>query len=124
MSMSFQEELGGMDELLAEVYREFREGLAERSSRMRVALETLKAGYEAEATEVFYRTAHSLKGAAPSFGADELVDPATALAEVGRHWFEGELVDDEELEAAFHELERLDEAVERYVREMEGGASG
>lgn len=122
--MSFREELGGMDELLTEVYREFREGLAERSAQMRAALEALTAGYEAEATEIFYRTAHSLKGAAPSFGADELVGPATALAEVGRRWFEGEFVNDDELEVAFHDLERLDEAVERYVRAMEGGASG
>lgn len=124
MSMSFSEELGGMDELLAEVYREFREGLAGRSAQMRAALEELKSGYEADATEAFYRTAHSLKGAAPSFGADELVGPATALAEAGRRWSEGGFVDDEELEAAFHDLGRLDEAVERYVKAMEGGAGG
>ena len=122
MSMSFMEELGGMDELLHEVYREFREGLPARVAQMRTALETLAGGYEPGATEVFYRTAHSLKGAAPSFGAEQLVDPAAALAETGRRWFEGGFVDDEGLSAAFQDLGELDEAVERYVREMEGGA--
>ena len=124
MSMSFMEELGGMDELLAEVYREFREGLPARVAQMRAALETLSVGYERGATEIFYRTAHSLKGAAPSFGAERLVDPAAALAETGRRWFEGGFVDDEELRAALQDLEQLDEAVERYVSEIEGGAGG
>jgi len=124
MSMSFMEELGGMDELLAEVYREFREGLPSRLAEMRAALETLSDGYESGASEVFYRTAHSLKGAAPSFGAAQLVDPATALAETGRRWYEGGFVDSEELRVAFEELEQLDEAVERYVSEMEGGVGG
>ncbi len=124
MSMSFMEELGGMDELLTEVYREFREGLPARLAQMRTALETLVGGYEPGATEVFYRTAHSLKGAAPSFGAEQLVDAAAALAETGRRWFEGGFVDDEELRAAFQDLGELDEAVEHYVSEMEGGAGG
>jgi HPt (histidine-containing phosphotransfer) domain-containing protein len=122
MSMSFMEELGGMDELLTEVYREFREGLPARVAQMRSALETLSGGYERDASEVFYRAAHSLKGAAPSFGAEQLVDPAAALAETGRRWFEGGFVDDEELRSAIQDLEELDEAVERYVSEMEGGA--
>ena len=124
MSMSFMEELGGMDELLAEVYREFREGLPGRLAEMRTALETLADSYEPDATEVFYRAAHSLKGAAPSFGADQLVDPATALAETGRRWFEEGCVGGVELRAAFEDLEQLEEAVERYVSEMEGGVSG
>ena len=121
MSMSFMEELGGMDESLAEVYREFRLGLPGRLAEMRAALETLADRYEAGATEVFYRTAHSLKGAAPSFGAEQLVEPATALAETGRRWFEGGYVDGEELRVAFEELGQLGEAMERYVNEMEGG---
>lgn len=124
MSMSFMEELGGMDELLAEVYREFREGLPERLAQLREALDVLADGYEPKATEVFYRTAHSLKGAAPSFGAEQLVDPAAALAETGRRWHEGGFVDGEELRAAIEELGRLDDAVGLYMREMEGGAGG
>ncbi|MGD8698326.1 MAG: Hpt domain-containing protein [Gemmatimonadales bacterium] len=124
MSMSFMEELGGMDELLAEVYREFREGLPERLAQLREALDALADGYEPGATEVFYRTAHSLKGAAPSFGAGQLVDPAAALAETGRRWYEGGFVDGEELRTAIEELGRLDDAVGRYMREMEGGAGG
>lgn len=124
MSMSFSEELGGMDELLTEVYREFREGLPARVARMRTALETLAAGYEPEATEIFYRTAHSLKGAAPSFGADQLVGPAAELAELGRRWYEGGSVETDELRSAFYDLEQLSEAVEAYVMEMEDGTGG
>ena len=122
MSMSFREELGGMDELLTEVYREFREGLPARLAQMRTALEALAAGYGPEATEIFYRTAHSLKGAAPSFGADQLVGPAAELAEAGGRWYEGGFVEADELRSAFEDLEQLGEAVEAYVREMEGGA--
>ncbi len=113
-----------MDELLTEVYREFREGLPTRVAQLRAALETLATGYERGATEIFYRTAHSLKGAAPSFGADQVAGPAAALAEVGRRWFEEGDIEDDEVCAAFRDLGRLDDAVERYVIEMEGGVGG
>ncbi len=69
------------DELLAEVYREFRDGLAGRVETMRSALERLAGGYDAGAADTFYRTAHTLKGTAASFEADELVDPVQRYTE-------------------------------------------
>jgi chemotaxis protein histidine kinase CheA len=112
------------DELLAEVYREFREGLAGRVETMRSALERLARGYDAGAADTFYRTAHTLKGTAASFEADELVEPATALADVGLRWFDGGELDRLEVDAAFGHLERLVAAVRRYTERAEGDAVG
>ncbi|UCF18743.1 MAG: Hpt domain-containing protein [Gemmatimonadota bacterium] len=103
------------EQILKQIQREFREGLPARLERIRAALTVLAEGYDAEAVEVFYRTAHSLKGTAPSFDADELVDPASALAESGRRWCEEGALDSADLAAAFTEFERLADAVERYA---------
>ena len=69
------------DKLLAEIRLEFCRGLPDRLSTMRSALEALGDGNDPNMMELFYRTAHSLKGTAPSFGAHALVGPATALSE-------------------------------------------
>ena len=114
----------GEEELLAEIFREFREGLAERLETLRTALTKLAAGDQAAATELFYRTAHSLKGTAPSFDADELVDPAAELANIGLPWYEGATPGEDEVAAAFLALERLAEAVQRYAKRMEDGTAG
>jgi HPt (histidine-containing phosphotransfer) domain-containing protein len=124
MSTGYLDEREEMDELLAEIHREFRDGLPARLEQMRVALETLADGYDATASEEFYRVAHSLKGAAPSFDADVLVGPAAALAETGQRWYEGGATDRVELAAAFEDLERLTDAVEWFVSRMEPGATG
>ncbi len=124
MSTSYMDEQEGMDELLAEIHREFRDGLPARLEQLRVALETLADGYDVDASEEFYRVAHSLKGAAPSFGADVLVAPAAALAETGQRWYEGGATNRAELATAFEDLERLTGAVERFVSDMEPGATG
>lgn len=124
MSTGNRDELDGVDELLADIYREFREGLPARVNRMRVALEALANGYDADASEEFFRAAHSLKGAAPSFDAHVLAGPAAALAERGRRWYESGATDRAELAAAFKDLARLTAAVERFVSEMEPGAKG
>jgi HPt (histidine-containing phosphotransfer) domain-containing protein len=116
--------LEGGDELLAEIYREFRDGLPARLETIRVSLEALAEGYDSEAAESFYRTAHSLKGTAPAFGAHGLVAPATALADAGRRWFEQRELDAAEASAAFEELEQLRIEVERYSAEVEGDAAG
>ena len=116
--------LEGGDDLLAEIYREFRDGLPARLETIRVSLEALAEGYDSEAAESFYRTAHSLKGTAPAFGAHGLVAPAAALADVGRRWFEEGAVGAAEASAALEELERLRIAVERYAAETEGDAAG
>ncbi len=112
------------DELLADVRREFCDGLAGRVQTLRCALERLACGYDAEAAGVFYRTAHSLKGTAASFEADELVGPAAALAEIGLRWSEVGGLDLAELGAALDELERLTAAVQGYAARTEGNAAG
>ena len=124
MSTGYMDEQEGIEELLAEIHREFRDGLPERLEQMRVALETLANGYDAGASEEFYRVAHSLKGAAPSFDAHVLVGPAAALADIGQRWYEGRATDRAELATAFEDLERLTDSVERFVSKMEPGATG
>jgi chemotaxis protein histidine kinase CheA len=108
------------EELLEQVYREFREGLSQRLDTMRVALEGLAEAYSEESAELFYRTAHSLKGTAASFEATELVQPATTLAGIGLPWYDGEVPQAEEIEAALESLEQLGEAVQRYTARIEG----
>ncbi|MGD2217868.1 MAG: Hpt domain-containing protein [Gemmatimonadales bacterium] len=112
------------DELLAEVYREFRDGLAGRVEALRATLERLAGGYDASAADTFYRTAHTLKGTAASFEADELVEPAKGLAEVGLRWLEGGDFDPLEVAAAFRQLEELEGGVQRYMERVEGDALG
>ena len=48
------------EQILAQIGREFREGLPKRLDRIRSALEILARGYDAAAAEDFYRAAHSL----------------------------------------------------------------
>lgn len=107
------------DQQLAEIHREFRVGLADRLEHLRAAFERLRAGYEAEAAEIFYRTAHSLKGTAPSFDAQELSEPAAALSALGRLWSEAAAVEAAELAAAAAALERLEAAIAAYTADPE-----
>ena len=111
------------EKLIAEIHREFREGLPARLETMRESLLTLSEGYDSQAVELFYRTAHSLKGTAPSFGADVLVPPSSALAEVGRRWFEDGGLNVEEVSAAFATLEQLSAAMAEYAAETEDGGA-
>ncbi len=113
-----------VEELLAEVHREFREGLPMRLEALRSALAELMNGWNATASDLFYRTAHTLKGTAASFDANELVGPATALAKLGLRWEEGGALEREGIEQAWRELERLAEAIERYAERAEGDGSG
>ena len=108
------------DPLLAEIRLEFCDGLPERLTIMRAALGSLEDRFDPEQVEIFYRAAHSLKGTAPSFGAHVLVESATALAEVGRGWYEGGSVDDGELETALEDLDRLASAIQKYTAEVKG----
>ena len=95
------------------VRREFVAGLPARLAVLRSALAELVRGYTRPAAETFYYRAHALKGTAASFGADELVSPATALAQAGRRWLEtGALAPGTAV--ATRELERLAAAIERY----------
>lgn len=108
------------DALLAEIHREFREGLAGRLERLHTSLEQLAAGYDREAAETFYRTAHSLKGTAPAFEAHALVEPAAALSSVGRRWFEDGTVSPEQIAGAREQFARLEHETERFIAEKEG----
>lgn len=123
MSSSSCGDIFEADELLARIRLEFCDGLPQRLSKMRSALEALGGGHDPEMVELLYRTAHSLKGTAPSFGAHGLVGPATALADAGRAWYQGEPVRSEDLGVALANLERLTVAVEQYTAEIRG-ASG
>jgi HPt (histidine-containing phosphotransfer) domain-containing protein len=111
------------DDLIAEITREFCDGLQARVEAMRSALERLSNGYDGEAAEAFYRAAHSLKGTAASFEADELVGPAAELSDVGLRWHETGVLDTAEVPAALVGLERLQEAVAAYAARLEGDAS-
>jgi chemotaxis protein histidine kinase CheA len=124
VSPATPDELRDPDGLLEEIHREFRDGLPDRVEAIRSALERLAGGYDAEVAEEFYRTAHSLKGTAPSFDADELVEPAAALAAAGLGWCEECELEVGEVSAAIEELERLSEAVNAFTARMEGGAAG
>ena len=112
------------DELIAEITREFCDGLQERLGTMRSALERLSNGYDREAAEVFYRAAHSLKGTAASFDANELVGPAADLSDAGLRWYESGVLDTAEVPAALVGLEKLQAAVASYAARLEGDASG
>ena len=107
------------DAELIEIIREFRDGLTERLEGLRTALRTLAKGFDPGAAESFYRTAHSLKGTAPSFGAHELVGNATALAELGFHWQKAGSTTADDIAVASGELEELQAAVEAYVRRID-----
>lgn len=107
------------DAELTEILREFREGLGGRLEGLRAALDILARSFDPAAAERFYRTAHSLKGTAPSFGAHELVDHAAALAELGSRWQKDGSTTVDDIAAASRELEGLQAAVDRYVGRIE-----
>jgi chemotaxis protein histidine kinase CheA len=105
---------------LAEVRKEFSQGLPERLEAMQGALAVLRDGYDAGQAEIFYHRAHSLKGTAASFEANELAEHAAVLSGLGRSWMERGAVKAAELEKADAALHRLDAAIQAYRREVEG----
>ncbi len=124
MSAATADGQGHEEDLIAEIFRDFRDGLPVRIETMRSALEQLAQGFDPQAAEVFYRTAHSLKGTAPSFEAHELSERVAELADVGLRWHEDGAFDAAEVPAAREGLERVREAAMRYTAEMEGDSSG
>lgn len=109
------------DPELAEIRVEFGLGLTARLEGMVSALSLLAKGFEPEAAERLFRTAHALKGTAPSFGAGELVEDAVLLTELGRGWVEAGEAGRSELEEAEAALERLGAAAARYRRKIGAG---
>ncbi len=111
----------GWDDRVAEIRREFCEGLPARLEGLRVALGALTEGYEQVMAETFYQKAHSLKGTAPSFDAHELAEHAAFLADLGRRWLNDRELTPEEVSDASGELEQLTAAVQRYRARIEEG---
>jgi len=106
---------GNLDEAVAEVRMEFDGGLPDRLNTLTSALDTLTQAFESDAAETFFFNAHSLKGTAGSFGADDLVEPARKLSEVSRGWLKRGEASAQELVDAQDELERLRQAVNGYL---------
>jgi chemotaxis protein histidine kinase CheA len=107
---------------LAELRHEFAAGLADRLGVMQRALAVLRDRYDPAEVEAFYYKAHSLKGTAASFGADDLAEEAAMLADLGRVWMDRGGVRAEEVADAAAALERLETAVRAYRELVEGSA--
>lgn len=108
---------------MAKLRREFQASLPGRVATMEGALETLGFGYVPEAAERFHQSAHSLKGTAAAYEADELVEPATKLTELGLRFLGTRARTPTELTAAAELLGELRRAVDRYrLRMPEPGA--
>ncbi len=108
------------DPLLAAIRLEFSQRLPARLETMRSSLMELSRAYDPDAADAFFRAAHSLKGTAPSFGASELADGATVLAEAGRMWLAARSASSDEVTEARERLELLTEAVARFRAGIEG----
>ncbi len=96
------------------VRREFAAGLPDRVEKMRSALEVLEQSRDEGMIETFHRGAHSLKGTAASFGANDLSEPAAFLEDLGRRWREGGALSPEGLADGVAGLERLASSVRLY----------
>ena len=105
-----------LEEAVAEVRKEFDSGLSERLNTLTSALDTLQQAFESGAAETFFFSAHSLKGTAGAFGADDLVPPARELSDRARRWLKQGQTSAQELTEAREELELLREAVSGYLR--------
>ena len=116
------EDPADLQQVMAQVRRGFCDGLPARVRRMESALEELTEGYRFRLAETFYLAAHSLKGTAPSFGAQELADHAAGLADTGRGWLEAGAAAPEEVAAAAERVRRLRLAAERYLSAVEGSS--
>jgi chemotaxis protein histidine kinase CheA len=100
---------------LAEVRREFQQGLTDRLSRMESAFAVLERGFDCGAAEVVFRQSHSLKGTAGAFGADSLTGPAREISAIARGWVGTTCTTAEELSEVRRELGRLRQAVTDYL---------
>jgi len=105
-----------LDEAVAEVRREFEEGLPGRLEILASALDSLTQKFDSGTAETFFFNAHSLKGTAGAFGADDLVGPARQLSGISRGWLKRGEASVQELTEAREELDRLREAVTVYLR--------
>lgn len=111
------------EDLLDQIRQEFSDRLPERLEKMRSALDVLASGYDPQSVETFYLAAHSLKGTAPSFGANDLAEHAAALAKAGRRWLRDGRLEPGGVSVASDVLARLSAAVERFRAEENAGES-
>ncbi|UCF40914.1 MAG: Hpt domain-containing protein [Gemmatimonadota bacterium] len=114
MANASDPDAAGRAAAVAQVRREFADGLAARLEAMRAALDQLARGYDQEVAESLYRRAHSLKGTAASFGADDLAAHAAPLADLGAGWTHARAVTPDAVASASELLERLGAAAAQY----------
>ncbi len=100
---------------LAEVRREFREGLPERLILIESALGVLDGGFDLAAAELVHQQSHSLKGTAGAFGADGLAGPAREISAIAGRWVDRREATVEQLSDVRRELHRLGQAVNHYL---------
>ncbi len=113
----------GHDAQLAEIHRQFSQGLPARLEILRSALVELTEGYQQAMAESFYRAAHSLKGTAASFGTPDLAAHAALLADLGDGWVRRHAAPHDEISSASAELQRLEATMEAYTGRVEGGGA-
>ena len=97
-------------EAVAQIRREFCDGLPARVETMQFALEGLAKVFDPDLAERFFLQAHSLKGTAGTFGADSLVERAASLERIGSRWMKDLEVTPAEISDASKELDRLKSA--------------
>jgi chemotaxis protein histidine kinase CheA len=104
--------------VMAEIRRDFYEGVSTRLAAICSALDVLDDGFDDDATHLFLRTTHSLKGASASLGDDELAQAASGLNLLAVTWVEAGRVPESEMETARDGLETL------YALDQKRRASG
>lgn len=116
----------GAEAAVAELRREFAEGLAGRVATLRAALAALAAldaGATPEQLAAFYLPAHALAGTAAAYGADEVAAHAARLSALGAAWRRAGAAPAAEAAAAARELDGLAGAAQRYRARVAGGAA-
>ena len=103
---------------MAEIRREFYEGLSVRLAAIRSSLDVLDDGFDEDAAHLFLRTAHSLKGASASLGDEKLAQAASGLNLLAIGWIEAGRVPESEMGKARDGLMAL------YALDQGPGASG
>jgi chemotaxis protein histidine kinase CheA len=110
------EEDAGYADSVAEVRREFCEGLPNRIRLLESAVAALQGAFDSQAAEAIYFQTHSLKGTAGAFGADTLVGPAREISAIAEGWVKQGRTTSEALSEVQRELVRLTQAVTDYLK--------
>ena len=108
-------------ETVAQLKREFSAGLPDRLDRLTTGLSALRKTPNSETIETFYLEAHSLKGTAKAYGADQVARRASDLSSLAGAWHDRGSLPNADLETAETQLERLREAIEQYRQHADTG---